>query len=65
MTDYRFYLMNDSGLIDTVRTYRQADDNMALAFAQSLAAETMVEVWQHDRRVGLVPPRRGGLARAK
>lgn len=63
--NYLFYLMNASGLIDTAKTYRHADDSMALTFAQGLAAETMVEVWQRDRRVGMVPPRRGGMALAR
>ncbi|GEM_PF-1402887 len=63
--NYLFYLMNTSGLIDSARTYRHTNDDVALAFAQGLAAATMVEVWQGDRRVGLVPPQRGGLSLAR
>ena len=54
--NYRFYLLNANGMIDTAQVHRLADDAAALSYARDLGHSNPVEVWQQERRIGMIPP---------
>ena len=60
---YRAYLVGENGVFRSAEAFEALSDTAALAFAQQFARQGNVEVWQLDRKIGLLqaeesPPRR-------
>ena len=56
MSRYAVYILNMAGMIDTATDLVCPTDQTAVIEAQRLAAKGMVEVWQGERRVAVIPP---------
>ena len=55
---YRAYLVSDDGVFRSAEAFDALSDAAALAFAQQFARQGNVEVWQLDRKIGLLEPER-------
>ena len=53
--EYNFFRMNDSGVVDTAKRLKFADDGLATAYAHDLAHSGRIEIWSGRRRVGVIP----------
>jgi hypothetical protein len=54
MQDYRAFIMDAAGHVSGRQEFDAADDASALRHAQQYAQRDDVEVWQHQRMVGMV-----------
>ena len=55
MADYRVYLLDTDGSFNGVVPLVCADDGEAIEYAQRLAVDRDVELWQLDRKVAVIP----------
>lgn len=51
---YRAYLIGEDGVFRSAEAFEAPSDNAALTYAQQFARRGNVEVWQLDRKIGLL-----------
>ena len=67
VTEYNFYRLNASGVVDSAKAMKLRDDATALTHAREMYHPGPVEVWAGKRKVTVIPPmvdRRGAERRA-
>lgn len=54
--DYRFFRLNDGGVVDTALVLRLPGDDAALVHARGFGNGKAVEVWVRDNKIATLPP---------
>ncbi len=55
-SEYKFFRLNLSGVVDTAKVLKFSDDETAIGHARDFYHPGQVEVWAGKRRIGIVPP---------
>ena len=55
MSDYRAYIVGPDGHFQTFEVIDAADDDGALKAAEKLTGGHIVELWQLDRKIAVLP----------